>query len=192
MAETKVDNIRYHFSKTTGKLEVWCFNDDKAYSDKNKKLVAKYDFGRKPNDETGNPTDRKQKLQIGLYREPYMDGWKYTVHSKILPALADTVLRYIFYGFQKNEDGEILPFTYLRHNRKAFGIHCLFERYLKFCAACIEWNELFKNEPDRCWDIQTSFRDFYREPYFPTPNGNTDYNIAREWDGEQYFFWQKQ
>lgn len=132
MAEFKVDSVHYHYSKTSGKLEVWCFNDDKAYSAKNKKLVARYDFGRKPNDESGSATDKKQKLIVGLYREPYMDGWKYTIHSKVLPELAKTVWRYIYFGFQLNEDGEIEPFTYLRHNRKALGIHYLLERYVKF------------------------------------------------------------
>ena len=95
MAEFKVDSVHYHYSKTSGKLEVWCFNDDKSYSAKNKKLVARYDFGRKPNDESGSATDKKQKLIVGLYREPYMDGWKYTIHSKVLPELAKTVWRYI-------------------------------------------------------------------------------------------------
>lgn len=85
MAEFKVDDIHYHYSKTSGKLEVWCFNDETAYAEKYRKRVAKYDFGRKPNDEDGNPTDKKEKLLIGLYRQPYMDGWKYTISEKSIP-----------------------------------------------------------------------------------------------------------
>lgn len=112
MAEFKVDEVHYHYSKTSGKLEVWCFNDEKVYSPKARKRVAKYDFGRKPNNEDGQPTERKQKLLIGLYREPYKDGWKYTINTKVLPMLTDTVFRYIFFGYQENENGEIEPFTY--------------------------------------------------------------------------------
>ena len=93
MAGVKVDKVHYHYNKTSGKLEVWCFNDDKAYSEKYRKRAAKYDFDRKPKDEEGNPTDRKQKLLVGLYREPYQDGWKYTVSEKVLPMLVETVFR---------------------------------------------------------------------------------------------------
>lgn len=178
MAEFKVDSVHYHYSKTSGKLEVWCFNDDKAYSAKNKKLVARYDFGRKPNDESGSATDKKQKLIVGLYREPYMDGWKYTIHSKVLPELAKTVWRYIYFGFQLNEDGEIEPFTYLRHNRKALGIHYLLERYVKFYKEALEENKCFKDFLEYQYDPKTDFRDFYHEPYFPTPQSYNGYNIS--------------
>ena len=178
MAEFKVDSVHYHYSKTSGKLEVWCFNDDKSYSAKNKKLVARYDFGRKPNDESGSATDKKQKLIVGLYREPYMDGWKCTIHSKVLPELAKTVWRYIYFGFQLNEDGEIEPFTYLRHNRKALGIHYLLERYVKFFKEVLEENKCFKDSPEYQCDPKTDFRDFYYEPYFPTPQSYKGYNIA--------------
>ena len=69
MAEFKVDSVHYHYSKTSGKLEVWCFNDDKAYSAKNKKLVARYDFGRKPNDESGSATDKKESVLSTFMRK---------------------------------------------------------------------------------------------------------------------------
>lgn len=187
MAEFKVDMVLYHYSKTTNKLEVWCFNNEQVYAEKSRKRMARYDFGRKPDDEDGNPTDKKQKLLIGLYREPYQDGWKYTVHAKTLPMLTDTVFRYIFFGFQKNPDGKKEPFTYLRHNRKALGIHYLFERYVEFRKDVVEYNEFFKNEPEFQCDPKTDFRDFYQEPYFPTPEKYKGYNIAAKWDGKQYF-----
>ena len=187
MAEFKVDMVRYHYSKTTGKLEVWCFNDEKAYAEKYRKRMARYDFGRKPDDEEGNPTDKKQKLLIGLYREPYQDGWKYTVHTKTLPMLTDTVFRYLFFGFQENEDGKMEPFTYLRHNRKALGIHYLFERYIDFYKRFEEYNEWYKGKSEFQVDLKTDFRDFYQEPYFPTPEKYDGYNIAAKWDGKQYF-----
>ena len=157
MAEFKVDSVHYHYSKTSGKLEVWCFNDDKAYSAKNKKLVARYDFGRKLNTESGSNADKKQKLIVGLYREPYMDGWKYTIHSKVLPELAKTVWRYIYFGFQLNEDGEIEPFTYLRHNRKALGIHYLLERYVKFFKEVLEENIRHHTFKAQRYRLKTAF-----------------------------------
>ena len=187
MAEFKVDMVRYHYSKTTNKLEVWCFNDEQAYGEKHRKRMARYDFGRKPNDEEGKPTDKKQKLLIGLYREPYQDGWKYTIHANTLPMLADTVFRYIFFGYQENKDGKMEPFTYLRHNRKALGIHYLFERYIVFRKEVVEYNEVFKDEPEYQCDPKTDFRDFYQEPYFPTSEKYNGYNIAAKWDGKQYF-----
>lgn len=149
--------------------------------------MARYDFERKFNDEEGNPTDKKQKLLIGLYREPYQDGWKYTIHTSTLPLLTDTVLRYIHFGFQENECGEIEPFTYLRHNRKALGIHYLFERYIDFCKEAARVNEIFRNRPEYHYDPKVDFRDFYQEPYFPTPTKYRGYNIAAKWDGKQYF-----
>ena len=76
MAELKVDVVRHDYNEANGKLIVWLFNDPSFYSKKAWKLTAKYDFGRKPNDEEGNPTDKKQKLLVGLYREPFRDGCK--------------------------------------------------------------------------------------------------------------------
>ena len=135
MAELKVDIIRHDYNEAKGKLIVWLFNDPNFYSAKEWKLTAKYDFGRKPNDEDGNPTDKKQKLLVGLYREPFRDGWKYTINEKVHPEMVDTVLNYIFFGFQKKEDGEMEPFTYLRHNRKALGISCLNYKHKKASRA---------------------------------------------------------
>ena len=44
----RVDDIRYHFSKSTGMLRLWLFNDDSAYDANSLERVARYDFGRKP------------------------------------------------------------------------------------------------------------------------------------------------
>ena len=181
MAGVKVDKVHYHYNKTSGKLEVWCFNDDKAYSEKYRKRAAKYDFDRKPNDEEGNPTDRKQKLLVGLYREPYQDGWKYTVSEKVLPMLVETVFRYIRFGFKENEDGTLEPYTYLRHNRRALGIHYLFERYVAFYKDTVEFNERYKDDGDH-FNPKTDCMDFYQEPYFPTPQKYDGHNYAARLD----------
>lgn len=183
MAELKVDIIRHDYNEAKGKLIVWLFNDPSFYSAKAWKLTAKYDFGRKPNDADGNPTDKKQKLLVGLYREPFRDGWKYTINEKVHPQMVDTVLRYIFFGFQENKDGEMEPFTYLRHNRKALGIHYLFERYIEHCKTMKKWISQRKktNIDYRDW-----FDDYDEEPYFPTPQTYKGYNIATKWDGTSY------
>ena len=176
MAEFKVDDIHYHYSKTSGKLEVWCFNDETAYAEKYRKRVAKYDFGRKPNDEDGNPIDKKEKLLIGLYRQPYMDGWKYTISEKVHPHMIDLVFDYILYGWKLNDNGEVVPTTYLRHNRKVLGIHYLLLRYRECYNEVQEWN---KQHPQSEMDYKTAFIDFSKEPYFPTPENYDGYNHAR-------------
>ena len=176
MAEFKVDDIHYHYSKTTGKLEVWCFNNEKAYAEKYRERVAKYDFGRKPYDEEGNPTDKKEKLLIGLYRQPYMDGWKYTISEKVHPHMIDLLFDYILYGWKQNENGEIVPTTYLRHNRKVLGIHYLLLRYCECYNEVQEWN---KQHPQSPMDYKTAFLDFSREPYFPTPDNYDGYIHSR-------------
>lgn len=175
MAAFKVDEVHYHYNKTSGKLEVWCFNDEKAYAEKYRKRMMKYDFGRKPNDETGAPTDKKIKLMVGVYREPYRDGWKYTIFKNIHPMMVDTVLEYIHYGLKPNEDGEMEPFTYLRHNRKALGIHYLFERYLEVYKVCQAIPEVVGGKDIYKIDLV----DFFHEPYFPSPQNYTGRNLAR-------------
>lgn len=184
MAEFKVDLVHHHYNQTSEKLEVWCFNDPSAYEPRARKLAANYDFGRKPNHEDGAPADRKQKLLIGLYRKPYCDGWKYTISGKVHPRMVATVLDYIFFGFQENEDGEMEPFTYLRHNRKALGIHYLFERYVEHCRSNIEW---ISQQDYADYDYRDGFRDYDEEPYFPTPRTYKGYNIATKWDGTYYY-----
>lgn len=95
-----------------------------------------------------------------------------------------TVFEYIFFGFQENEDGEMDPFTYLRHNRKALGIHYLFERYVGHCRQIIKWISQ-QNYTD--YDYRDGFRDYNEEPYFPTPRTYKGYNIATKWDGTYYY-----
>jgi len=121
MMEYKVDRIHSRFDRGTNQLILWLFNDDSFYAEKSMKRISRYDFGRTEN-------DRKIKLEKGLYREPYKDGWKYVINTKLHPVLAKTVERYDNHGFTTDEDGKEVPFTYLRHNRKALGIQYLYDK----------------------------------------------------------------
>ena len=165
MAEYKVDKVQYREDKSGSKLTVWVFNDPSYYAPNAQKFVAKYNFGRKPNNEDGTPADKKTKLMPGLYREPFKDGWKYVISIKVQPKLTETVMRYINWGWKKDDDGELVPCTYLRHNRKAFGIHYLIESYLNF------YNDWLKYIPEKreCKShVEADFPPFYYYPYFPT------------------------
>lgn len=164
MATPKVDEIHLHFSKTTGMLRVWLFNDDSKYEAKCLGRIARYDFGRKPDEENGNPADHKMKLDKGLYREPYRDGWKYTINSKLHPAICYKINQYADYGKKTNEDGAKEEFTYLRHNRKAFGIYNLLERYMVIKWYCENALTLTTSVPV---DYRYCSADWSSRPYFP-------------------------
>lgn len=140
------DEVEYRYSESTHTLYIWLFNDERRY--KVPQRAARYDFGRSADKE-----DRKMKLFKGIYREPFKDGWKYTINSKLHSILAETILSYAHYGRYIDEDGNRIVFTYLRHNRKALGIHYLIERYIKYSQ---------KYDPH-------FFKDQYLIPYFPTP-----------------------
>lgn len=152
------DDVRYEYSEKSQMLFIWLFNDDTKYKKPNH--FAKYDFGRSADD-----TGKKVKLYKGLYREPFRDGWKYTVNGKVHHYFINTVLRYANYGWRIDEEGNRVPFTNLRHNRKALGIHYLFERYI-----------FHLNHPSR-W--QWGFGDNGLVPYFPTPKSYKGYNPRR-------------
>ena len=180
MAEMKVDNVRFHLNKGPGMFQVWVFNDERFYDEKMRSRIARYDFGRRPDHADGTPADRKAKLLIGLYREPYRDGWKYILNAKLHPEMYKLVLKYISYGWKESEDGDLVPFTYLRHNRKALGIHYLFERYVAHCK------HMKKRLKSRSWcdehaDYRDGFSDYTDEPYFPTPQSYKGFNIATKW-----------
>jgi len=176
MAEFKVDPVRYEVCRSKEKLSVWVFNDPGFYAGKARQLVAKYDFGRKPIGEDSSPADKRQKLLVGMYREPFRDGWKYTLNTRLHPEMAATVMRYILYGFRTGEDGKREPFTYLRHNRKALGIHYLFLRYYE-CA--VEAEAFNREHPSLNLNYKTDLIDFYAEPYFPTPENYDGVNRGR-------------
>lgn len=168
MAQNKVDPVHYHYNKSSGKIELWLFNDSSFYKESAEARVAKYDFGR-----SSEENDKKMKLMIGLYREPYRDGWKYTLFAKIHPQFAETVLDYINFGWSKDkESGELIENTYLRHNRKALGIHYLFERYVRAFKRCQKLSsdkESYKED----------FDDYKYQPYFPTPQSYDGYVRTR-------------
>ena len=79
------DDVRYEYSEKSQMLFIWLFNDDTKYKKPNH--FAKYDFGRSADKE-----DRKMKLFKGIYREPFKDGWKYTINSKLhsIPTIASS------------------------------------------------------------------------------------------------------
>ena len=164
MAIRKVDEVRWHFSKTTGMLSVWLFNDDDRYSQKHLGRVARYDFGRRPDAEDGTPADCKIKLDKGLYREPYRDGWKYSVNSRLHPELCCIIRQYVSYGVRKDENGQSAPFTYLRHNRKAYGIYNLLERYM-----IVKWfcENAFSPNMQRDIDYHYCSATWGGRPFFP-------------------------
>lgn len=153
MPNLRVDSVRYHFSKSTGMLRLWLFNDDSAYDANSLDRVARYDFGRRPADADGNPAERKVKLITGLWREPYRDGWKYTLSSKVHPKMYELVMQYVNHGWKMGANGEREAFTYLRHNKRAIGIHYLFEWYVIEKLEYDEFNAATGNHLD--------FRDYF-------------------------------
>lgn len=173
MAVFKVDPMHFHYNRSSGKLEVWCFNNESAYSEKHIDRVVKYDFGRIPGEKEGSAINRKQKLLVGLYRQPYRDGWKYIINEKVHPHMVKLVFDYIFYGWKLDENGAPVPSTYLRYNRKALGIHYLFLRYYECHNEAEAWN---KEHPKYPIDYRIDFNDFNKEPYFPAPASYDGYN----------------
>ena len=154
MMEKRIcDDVQYRYTEGTQMLYIGLSNDDSYYKDPAR--AAKYDFGRNPDKE-----EKKVKLLKGIYREPYLDGWKYTINGKVHPLLVETVIRYAEYGSYTDEDGKSIVFTYLRHNRKALGIHYLIERYLAGGST-------------------TDFYDALLRPYFPSPDDYEGYNPNR-------------
>lgn len=174
MLDFKVDRVHTHFNYSTNQLTIWLFNDDSFYAEKSVKRVARYDFGRTEN-------DRKVKLEKGIYRQPYKDGWKYIINAKLHSRLVETVERYNNYGFTINEDGEEVPFTYLRHNRKALGIHYLIERYVnrEYNLPIIDIPGYGKTMFIPMGFIFTDFIDEFKRPYFPTPQSYNGRNPSK-------------
>ena len=157
------DDVKYIYNERTQMLYIWLFNDDTYY--KKAKRSAKYDFGRTPDKE-----EKKVKLLKGIYREPYRDGWKYTINGKVCRLLMNTVFDYAHYGRYIDEDGNRIAFTYLRHNRKALGIHYLIERYAT---------------------SRVYFYDHRLVPYFPTPQNydGTNPQPYRDSSRNSYKYW---
>ena len=144
MANVQTDPVHYQFNKGTGMLQVWLFNDNAAYADAGR--ASRYDFGRKIG-------DRKVKLCVGLWRAPYRDGWKYTLSAKVHPHMYELMMQYISHGWKISADGEREAFTCLRHNKRAIGIHYLFEWYVIEQLECDEFNAATGNHLD--------FRDYF-------------------------------
>lgn len=166
MATYKVDRVHLHFSYTTNLLTLWLFNDDSFYAEKSLKRVARYSFNR-------HPGDRRIKLEKGIFAAPYKDGWKYTINEKLHPILVETIYRYNDYGFTTNEDGEEVPFTYLRHNRKAVGIHHLIARYInRYDENTIYIEGIGRIAIFTAGALITPFSDQFKQPYFPTEFGD--------------------
>ena len=94
----KVDDVRYELNPTTGMLSVWLYNDASYYEKRPNVSIATCDFGRHY-DERGLTTDRKAKLDKGLYRKPFRDGWKYRLNIRLHPMMYETLMRYIRYGW---------------------------------------------------------------------------------------------
>ena len=157
MSERVCDDVEYRYNEATEMLFIWLSNDDRYYTVP--KRAAKYDFGRSPDKE-----DKKAKLLIGLYREPYLDGWKYTVSGKQHPDLVKVIFDYINYGRYIDENGNRIVFTYLRHNRKALGIHYLIERYCR---------DSYKKPGTE----KRYFRETNLVPFFPTPEQYDGHNF---------------
>lgn len=157
------DDVKYIYNERTQMLYIWLFNDDTYY--KKAKRSAKYDFGRNPDKE-----EKKVKLLKGIYREPYRGGWKYTINGKVCRLLVNTIFDYAHYGRYIDEDGNRIAFTYLRHNRKALGIHYLIERYAT---------------------SRIYFYDHRLVPYFPTPQSydGTNPQPYRDSSRNSYKYW---
>lgn len=174
MFEFKVDRVHSHFNYSTNQLTIWLFNDDSFYADKSLKRVARYYFGR-------TADDKKAKVEKGIYRHPYKDGWKYIINAKLHPRLVDTIERYNNYGFIINEDGEEVPFTYLRHNRKALGIHYMIVRYInrENSIPYIDVPGVGRIAIIMPRAYLTDFVDEIKRPYFPTPESYKGHNPTR-------------
>lgn len=174
MLDFKVDRVHTHFNYSTNQLTIWLFNDDSFYSKKSVKRIARYYFGRTEN-------DRKAKIEKGIYRQPYKDGWKYIINAKLHSRLVETIERYNNYGFIINEDGEEVPFTYLRHNRKALGIHYLIVRYINRHSSFpyVEVPGVGKIMIVLPGMILSDFPDEFKRPYFPTPQSYKGRNPSK-------------
>lgn len=164
------DDVEYRYSESTKMLYIWVSNDDRYY--KQPKRAAKYDFGRRADGQ-----DKKTKLIKGVYREPYLDGWKYTINGKVYPEFVKVVILYAHYGYYTDEQGNRRAFTNLRHNRKALGIHYLIERCLPYLP---DGNERFHSCPES-----------YKVPFFPTPQSYTGFNPQPGKDASKniYKYW---
>lgn len=162
MAIPRVDDVRYRVDQHPPRLTVWLFNDDSFYAGAALKRVTRYDFDRRFNPDGTSP-DRKEKLDVGIYRTPFRDGWRYTISSDVHGPLCETIIRYATYGWKMDENGERVPFTYLRHNRKALEIFDLIKRYLIRRECCLLRNFGAKHGS---FDYHTPSPDFYRMPYF--------------------------
>lgn len=169
MSDYICDDVEYRFCERLRMFYIWLSNDDRYYKQPNRS--AKYDFGRK-----ADAKEKKMKLLKGLYREPYLDGWKYTINEKVHPHLVEVVVKYANYGRYIDENGNRINFTYLRHNRKALGIHYLIERYV-FC----------QQEDGLC-----GFWDDTLVPYFPTPQSYDGSNPQpfQNTSRDLYKYWQ--
>ncbi len=162
MAIPKVDDVRYKVDQHPPRLTVWLFNDDSFYAGAALKRVAHYDFDRRFNPDGTSP-DRKEKLDVGIYRTPFRDGWRYTISSDVHGPLCEAIIEYATYGWKTDENGERVPFTYLRHNRKALEIFDLIKRYLIRWECCLLRNFGAKRGS---FDYHVSSQDFCRMPYF--------------------------
>ena len=119
-----------------------------------------------------------KNAQVAGYR---VGGWKYIINAKLHSRLVETVERYNNYGFTINEDGEEIPFTYLRHNRKALGIHYLIERYINRhnSLPIIDIPGYGKTMFIPMGFIFTDFIDEFKRPYFPTPQSYKGRNPSK-------------
>ena len=149
MAIPRVDDVRYRVDQHPPRLTVWLFNDDSFYAGAALKRVTRYDFDRRFNPDGTSP-DRKEKLDVGIYRTPFRDGWRYTISSDVHEPLCALIIRYATHGWKTDENGERVPATYLRHNRKALGIFDLIKRYLLVRDECLLVND---GLPEKIVDI---------------------------------------
>lgn len=162
MAIPRVDDVRCKVDRHPPRLTVWLFNDDSHYAGAALKRVTRYDFDRRFNPDGTSP-DRKEKLDVGIYRTPFRDGWRYTISSDVHGPLCEAIIEYATYGWKMDENGERVPFTYLRHNRKALEIFDLIKRYLIRRECCLLRNFGAKHGS---FDYRIPSPDFYRMPYF--------------------------
>lgn len=170
MAKPTVDTIDYQVKY--GKMLIELFNIDK------RKNLAIYDFGLSDN-------SKPQKLAVGLTRIPYEDGWQYHIDMCRHSELVEAIKLYSEYGFTEEEHE---PFTYLRKNRKALGIHLMIERYIRYNS------DIRRGLKKSCDGIdgkgysieniklekgQFICIDKDRLPYFPTPKSYVGYANTR-------------
>ena len=162
MAIPKVDDVRYKVDRHPPRLTIWLFNDDSFYNDRTLDRVAHYDFDRRINPDGTSP-DRKEKLDVGIYRTPFRDGWRYTISTDIHGPLCELIIRYATFGWKTNEEGKKEPTTYLRHNRKALGIFDLIKRYLLMRDDCLLLND---GTGEKEFDYHFPSLDYDRMPCF--------------------------